>query len=41
MTVVKNNKKKITWRKSRKEEILQKKYKKIRFPIKITKTTIN
>lgn len=35
MTVVKNNKKKI------KERILQKKYKKIRFPIKITKTKIN
>ena len=41
MRLVKTNKKNITQRKLGKEEILQTRYKKIRFPIKITKTAIN
>ena len=41
MRLVKTNKKKITQRKLGKEEILQTRYKKIRFPIKMTKTAIS
>ena len=41
MRLVKTNKKKVTQRKLGKEEILQTRYKKIIFPIKMTKTRIS